>query len=479
MFKKQFLLTKEETFKEPWDKVEIGDYNLFFHPDLEFTFSKKNQNKLYLIGSLFDCQFPALSNKQIVEKLNDSNSLEELFQNISVYTGDYVLIFDRNDDIIIFNDACAQYEIYYDHKFSVFGTQPKLLAEVIELIPHDDPEAIEFYSSEIFKSKCLFVGETTNFKNIKHLLPNHFINISKKIVSRFFPSKAISEDSLDEIAKKASVMIKGYLNAISLRKKMAIAVTGGYDSRVLFLASLETKSSYYVSKYDYMGDDHYDISIPRKLTSLYDRKLHIINESIKAKDEFSSEYIKSIDFPRFLNVSDKVFQDHVFINGNISEIARNYFGYFTDPSPKELSLIFGYSAYKFAVIQFDKYLNMNKSLFENLGYNLLDMLYWEEKMGIWAAKAKTEAAALGANVISPFNSRSLLTSLLSVKRKYRDSHDSKLYNKIIYYLSDNNKDVQRLPINPCWKTKIILILKNFKIYNLLKNLELKTKKIFP
>ena len=46
----------------------------------------------------------------------------------------------------------------------IFGTQPKLLNLTIDLVDHVDPSAIEYYQSEIFKKKYLFVGNTTHKK---------------------------------------------------------------------------------------------------------------------------------------------------------------------------------------------------------------------------------------------------------------------------------------------------------------------------
>jgi len=474
MYKKQFLLTRKKNFKFNWKKKEVGAYNLYYHPDLEYTFAQGNHVELSLVGSMYDYENAGLLNKHIVEKLVFSNTLEELFLKISKYSGEYILIYKQNDEIIIFNDACAQSEIYYDESFSCFATQPKLIAEVIETIPHDDLDANEFYTSNIFKRKCFFPGDSTHIKNIKHLRSNHYININKRVVHRFYPVKPISELSLDEVAKRASIMIKGYIEAISLRHKIAIPVTGGYDSRVLFLASLKTKAKYFVSKHPDMTNNHYDITIPRKLTSFYSKKFYIISDNVKVKNDFGKEYINSIDFPRYINIGD-IFKGYVIINGNISEIARNYFGYYKNISPEDLSFLMGFSTHKYPSKQYDAYLKTNKIFFENFGYNFLDMFYWEEKMGNWGAKGKTEAKAFGKIVISPFNSRDLLTLLLSVKREYRDSHYNQLYDRIIYYLSSNNINVLKLPVNPCTKQRIIRIMKKFNIYNLYRNIGLRTR----
>jgi hypothetical protein len=353
MYRKQFLLTTQPDFRYNWNYEKIGHFILYHHPDLSYSFKKGNDADIYLLGELYDWENPQFSNQQILEALTDVKSINELLSGISKYSGEYVLVCKFDQDIYIFNDACSQAEIYYDENFSSFGTQPKLLGEVIDLLPHEDAIADEFYKSAIFKKKCLFIGESTHKKNIRHLLPNHFVHINDKKVKRFFPVIPSEELTLEDAADQASLMLKGYLKAISLRNDMALAVTGGYDSR-------------------------------------------------NNKDDVE-EYVNSIDFPRFIDFSVTDLKNKVLVNGNVSEIARNYFGYHRNITPEELSSLNGYKSVLYPSIQYKHWLKVNKPLFSKLGYNYLDMFYWEEKMGNWGAKAKTEFNALNKTVTSPFN----------------------------------------------------------------------------
>ncbi|MGV8135552.1 MAG: hypothetical protein AB2L20_10085 [Mangrovibacterium sp.] len=465
MYRKQFLLTTRSDFRYHWNSEQIGEFRLFCHPHLSCTCKRGTRADLFLLGELYDWENPRLTNEQILESLAGVKSVGELLSGVSRYSGEYVLISRFDQDIFVFNDACGQAEVYYDDDFSSFGTQPKLLGEVIDLRPHEDPVAGEFYRSGIFKKKALFIGESTHHKNIRHLLPNHFIHVNDKTVSRFFPVIPLPELSPEHVADKASLMLKGYLKAISCRNEIALAVTGGYDSRVLFLASLETDCMYYVLKHTGMTDSHYDISVPRELTSLYHRSFLVIPDpGCNAGDE---EYVNSVDFPRFIDFSGADFlTKRVLVNGNVSEVARNYFGDYKNLSGEELSRLNGYQNARFPVAYYGAWLKKNKAFFSELGYHYLDLFYWEEKMGIWGAKAKTEFNSLNKTVTSPFNSRDLLVLLLSVKREYRDSHFNRLYNQLIRELSQGREEVTRIPVNPCRKQKMIRLMKWLNVYQL-------------
>ena len=470
MFRKQFLLTSENNFSYPWEKIKIGDYSLFYHPELEYECAKNENLELHLLGAIFDWEDPELSNLKILNRVLEATNFEAFIESQSRYAGQFVIIYKSEAHFVLLNDACAQSEVYYNTGFTSFASQPKLLSEVIALEPDQGEDAREFFTSAVFQQKRLFTGQATHVKNVKHLLPNHLLDLNKKEVVRFFPTVPLVPISISEAAEKGCKMITGYVRAISLRNKIVMAVTGGYDSRVLFLASLGVECQYFVLKHSNMDDSHYDIAIPKKLTKLYSKDFYVIPDLKENGSAHNSDYEKSIDFPRYFPQASKYLEYHVYLNGNVSEIARNYFGYHKHLSPQDLAALNGYPNAAFVAKEYKAWLESNLDLFQRLGYHFLDMFYWEEKMGNWAAKSKSEANALGRTVLSPFNSRELLQTLLSTQRKYRDSHFNKLYDKIIYNFSPQALAV---PINPSRKQHIIRLMKLLRIYNLYRHFGLK------
>jgi len=476
MNRKQFLLTKnKKNYPNLEETQSVGEYFLYIGKDLEYCFVKNENREFHLIGSMYDWENPQFPNKQILEIISQKQRLEEVLRTSENYCGEFVLIVKLHDEIFIFNDAASQKEIYYDNEFICFGTQPKLLGLSVDLTEHNSEDAKEYYQSQIFKTKCLFVGNTTHKRNIFHLMPNYILDVKDKSTYRFFPTEALEKKSLEYASQKCSQMLKGYISAISKRNKLKLAVTGGYDSRVLFLASLNVECEYFVLRHPDMDDSHHDIFIPKQLTSYYNKTFIIEDDKANTENLEDADYTNDIDFPRFLNVN-RSNNGLTYINGNISEIARNYFGYQNKATSKDLCFLSGNSTLSFATKQYCKWLK-NRPVFKKFGYHYLDMFYWEEKMGNWAAKSKTENHALCIDILSPYNSRELLKLLLSTKRKDRDSHFNRLYDLIIYELSGKDKKIMKIPINPCRKQTIIRLMKYFRIYNLYRYIGVKTKKL--
>lgn len=471
-FKEQFLLTKKNNFDLKWPNKEILNYHLFYHPELQCCQVSNSQYEMVMLGSIYDYENPEYNNKQILNDLIKYSSFDLLIDGLSKYAGHYVFIVKTNDDIILFNDACAQKEIYYDTSFTVFGSQSKLISRVIDLSPYESySEPSRFYNSSMFFSKKLFIGDTTHVANIKHLSPNFYIDVKRQQIIRYFPRIPQKPIPIDEASKEVIKMLKGIIKSASFRSKVFMPVTGGYDSRLLFLSSIDIDCKYYVAKLPNMEFDHNDILIPIRLAGIFNKGFKIVVE--KTISDLESQILEeSIDFPRLLVKPDDEFSDHLLLNGNISEIARNYYGYHNNISPEVLTALSGYKDDKFVITEYNKWLESSSNIILDMGYHVLDIFYWEEKMRNWAAKSKTESSAIGSKVFSPFCSHRLLEILLSTPRNCRGVNKSKLYDHIFCSLSQKAASV---PINPSPKNSLIRFLKFLRLFIPIQRLRLKVR----
>ncbi|MFT5890765.1 MAG: hypothetical protein ACI9Y7_000863 [Dokdonia sp.] len=436
--------------------VKIKEYYLQHHQNLNYTYSNHKNTTLHLLGNVFDYIDTKASNQELVDTLIKQQTKEDVFKILDTYYGEYVLIYATEKELIILNDCCAQHEVYYTDDYTEVGSQLHLLSN-----QNSVKKDHIYYDSALFNKKKLCIGTTTPSPQVKHLAPNHYIDVLHKKTIRFFPNEKITPQPIEAVAKKVALMLKGYITAIANRHKIVLPVTGGFDSRLLFLASLDTECDYFVSQHPNMSDDHYDITIAQKITDIFDKKLHVIKDADETNHTL--ETTQNIDNPRTASFP-KLVANKVLINGNISEIARNYYNYIQPVTAKKLTLLNGYSDNAFVIDTYQNWLSQNKGLFKKQGYHILDLFYWEEKMGNWTAKAKTEAHAMNLELMSPFNSRALLQLLLSTKRKDRDKFTSTLYQKIIEHLVDNHKEINAIPTNPDFERSRALFLKKIKLF---------------
>lgn len=465
VFNRQFIFSKRSIDTLSWPVTEIAGYWLYTHPNLEVTYQEVGNIRLCLIGFIFDYQNPASSNQTIVQGLVATSTFDELLDKLDEYSGQFAVIYARGDALYILNDAGAQREVYFDNTFSVFGSQPKLLQKIIPCEPHPESLAFSFYASKKFQNRKVFVGTSTHCENIFHLKPNHFIDVHAHVVMRFFPRKTIERITIADAAALGVKMLKGFIAAAAQRYDLRMGVTAGYDSRVLFLASLDHACQYFVSKIGEKGNDT-DIAISHQLTSLHGREISVkSSQGHPISNEEKAFQDQSLDFPHYKALRS-MSKGSLLINGNVSEIARSYYGNIRDVTVDDLLFFDKYQGEPFVRHEFQKWLDDSRQSIVDNGYHILDMFYWEERVGNWAAKNKT-ATALSTSIYSPFCSRKLLMTLLATARKDRDRNSNLLYNEMIRLMSPV---AARLPINPSVENTRMKFLKRIHVYDTIKNM---------
>jgi hypothetical protein len=163
------------------------------------------------------------------------------------------------------------------------------------------------------------------------------------------------------------------------------------------------------------------------------------------------------------------FSDQYLINGNISEVARNFY----DPLPKNISVsdicyILGIKDGSYEKNAVNEWLKTT-----NNHIHLLDSIYWEHKMPNWAGSSKSISNMYNI-VISPFNNRYLLNLLLSTKRKDRDKYFHKIYENILKIVDEN---LAKIPLNPTKKHAQISRMKKLHVYPIYRYFFFKLRKL--
>lgn len=485
-FRNQFVMAKsiEVNFLQ-WDFVQIADYRLFYHQEIKVSVFESTDKMVVSLGDLYDYRNVSFTNSHIINELAElSGSFDELIKNSFKYSGTFIVIYldKKNSKLYLFNDNAAQREVYYLNKTSdemIFGSQPNIINLVSPLTEDNSEEARLFYQSDAFKKRASFVGDSTNFVGLKHLKPNYYIDIDKQESIRFFPNSLLPKISLKEGALRVAEMIKGYVKAASERYPLLIPVSAGWESRVLLAASKDVvnQSKYFVYQHPNMTDTHQDIVIPKRLFEILNIDFNVIKYSNEINQEYLNQINESVSFPRYnvlkyiINGMFKHYPGFLCLNGNISEVGRKEHERIYNLTPVKIAYLQKYANSSYAIKRYERWVSDNKPVFDKFNFSIADMLYWEENCGNWVAKSKTEAMTV-AELYSPFNSRELLITLLSVNEKYRGKQNPVLYKHIIKLLW---KEVLLVPVNPSLKLQVIKVLQKIGIYTLYRNVLLNFK----
>lgn len=485
MFKNQYIIVSD-CVKPRFDYEEIRRINfdrfhIYAHSSLNVSISSSTEGEIGLIGYIIDPLHPDLSNDSIVKEIAfNCKSIEDCFRMIQGYTGRYVLLIKKINSFIILGDACHLRQIYFgfDKNKLVVTSSLKFFLDFFRYELQSVAEKSSIINSSLYKKlEMSWYGDKSIDNRLNKLLPNHYFDVHKKEVKRLplFPDDNIKEE---DVLSYASSMLKGTYSALSKRYHLIQPLTAGWDSRILLSASKEVKDQieYYVFGNPNSNID--DVRIPLSLSKSLDLNFKIIDR-IPLSEDFLEAYKKEHIVPRVLPKTSNINyhfncnykKNTININGNCTEITRCFFGYTQHKITLDMLLVF--SGYHNEVPFFKKAIKewYNNALPFAKHYNisLLDLFYWEQRMGNWGALFPFELD-IAMEEISPFNNRSLLLSFLNINPQKRKSPKFSLFKNLIYGLW---KETLCEPINPSCNSLLKFVHGNSDILYLSKKIHYK------
>ena len=450
LYRRQFLMGPAPLMPyEGWNVSRLAGQYISTHPDLEVNTITKEGKDIVSIGHLIDPNEPALDNRGVLEKLvkNMVSFEDSEFQTASL-GGRWVLFISIEGEARIYPDAAGQKSVFYtklrDTAQIWVGSQPRLLSEILR-IPVDRALVDEFVSQKFQNS---WPGEITPYPNILQLLPNHFLDVKTARAHRFWPKGPLDAVDIRCAATRISSILHNSITSASRRRSLVAPLTGGYDSRVIFTCACDIRKSIDFFTIRNPGVEHFDISIPRKLARRMSAKYKVL-KTLPASNEFMKLQKINTSFMLSDPADGMAFSlsqipDGAFVlNGSIAEVARCFYA---DPESRleqvdgqYLARVSGFDGNTIAIRSFDDWLYKAP---RNLGPNILDLFYWEHRLGNWSAMVSA-ARDMTCDFLPPFNCRELLETALGVAREYR-LPPHKLFLKI-YELTA--PEVRSIPIN--------------------------------
>jgi len=462
-----------------WTKLRLDGTNFIIHvhPDLDMEEMTSNGRSLVLLGYMFDARNPHHTNREILEALILENSFKDLLKATREYAGRFVLVYSDRLSARLLHDAGGLRQVYYARRMNGLwcGSQPSILAKFLNLERSGDAALKEFYESRQFISgHKAWVGDGTVYDEVKHLMPNHYLDLVTGENHRYWPDEKMEEISIDEAVEAGTRYLKGFLACASERCGLMQAVTAGWDSRVLLAASRSRRNEifYFINKHKHLTNKSPDVRVPRKLLGELGLEFHVIEYSDVVDEGFRTTFGENVTLGRetllavIYNVYYKQFPDKMIVNGDVSAITRNYFERRKDVSGAILAALAGYRGLAYPTRECSKWLKESRDIARNSNIDVLDLFYWEQRVGNWGALGPAETD-ISVEEFSPFNCRSLLVALLSVDRKHRDKYSNRLYREMIKRMWG---ETLREPINPSRRLQLIRVLKALRLFTIAKHL---------
>jgi len=484
-YRRQFLFSPKKCTKlKNWQIVPFGKYYIHVHPDCEVNYILNNSRNVALIGYIIDPKYPKKNNAEVLQELYNYKSIQNIPKKLYGLTGRFILIFNDNSKYRFFHDPCGLRMMFYAKQdgYIYASSQPLLLNLVIPI--KKGFKYRSYLESQYVKydNEHYFPSGVSLYDNVEHLVPNHYLDSSSFTQIRYWPDSQLISEDFEIAANKIAKLLKDTLYAVYLRYKIALPVTAGWDTRIILSACKDIANNiyFYTLKYGNLTDNSADIKIPEKLFSKLSFPHQIIDCNKTISDDFLRIYNNNTDTPHkyWSLISAGMYKnfpkERINIKGNCSEIVRCFY-YPNGKYPKIIddsyliNLVDNWKHIDFIKTRLSEWIQEIKIINNDFGYNILDLFYWEHRMGSWQAQSQLEGDIIH-ETFTPFNNRELLDIMLSVDVKQRCKINR--YNKLyIEVMSTLWKEVLSEPVNPLSNIqKIKTVLKKIMNTNISKKL---------
>jgi hypothetical protein len=298
----------------------------------------------------------------------------------------------------------------------------------------------------------LWPGDSTQFDEVKHLLPNHYLDLYKIKCHRYWPNIPLRKMELKEAVPKCARFLQGTMKAAAHRHSLMMAVTAGLDSRTLLAASKNICDSLYffINKEDRLNDKSSDIRVSKEIFKRTNLPFHVHEISKEVSPEFKKIFFNNVflahemSLPVIYNIYHKHHSHRVNILG-VGELGRTKF--YDEPkklTPYYLAYMLRHRKSSYAVKECEKWLNDSSPIAQKYGLNAMTLFWWEILIGNWGSVGNSESD-IAIEEFDPYASHLLYEMFLSVDKKYRTFKDNVLFDELIKFMWP---ELLEVPVNP-------------------------------
>ncbi len=450
LHRRQYLLGPDYIMgHQNWKRFRLSEgFLLSVHPELGVTQVSDGDNSLVLLGYILDPLNPTFTDRQILTSLLRACSTEErFFEALDGLGGRFVLVSCIHGCWRVIHDAAGFRQVYYHTdlrgRLWVAG-EVSLLVENCGL-EQDQELRRELFSLPLFFSSQEFwyPSGLTLFRGAARLLPNHYLDMQRGKAVRFWPRGTMRRYPLDTSIEYACSVIEGLMESAVNRFDTALGLTAGLDSRIVLAASKDMRQQIYFFTHTHpkLSSSGADITVPASILARFGLRHNLVPElPVQGDREFLSLINRNVVTARYSKVRNaytmfKHFQElgreFVVTNGVCGEVTRNFYlvpGVIKVDS-RFLSLLAGMQGSEKVEMALEGWLGDIRTRVESQDH-LLDLFYWEQRTGSWAAQSYSEYD-IAFESFSPFNCRSLIEVSMGVRKELRRPPLYRLHREMI------------------------------------------------
>ncbi len=414
---------------ESFEKTQtIGDYVFCYDSRTPVDCFKDGNREMLIYGYAVDVimgQSDGLSEKACAEA-SDIDGIIEFEKKLG---GKYIVLYAENGRLYCIGDATCSVPVYYlsGTKNAVCCSNPQMLIEKFGL--RSDERLLKIRKSGNANQAMPF--DVTPYKEIKQLIPNHYLDFSARKAVRFINfNREQKEISPEEAAKITSDMIDKITDMYYKKFAVRCPLTAGRDSRVVlaFLsrAACDDKIKTYTVWQEKFKNDSQDWNIPLDLSAVVKTEHEriysdeITEEKRNELDEILGRNAYPDDAFRLALTLENHYPEEAIIEGDImGQVGKCSLH-------RDIPVSFATAGYfrcklhnysKDAKLLLNEWMDEIKKSGERV--NIFDLFSIENRLGRWSAQTHIIHNTMGRIYVNIFNSRSIIYIWTAVDRAKR------------------------------------------------------------
>ncbi|UCH52495.1 MAG: hypothetical protein JSW09_07715, partial [Pseudomonadota bacterium] len=227
-----------------WNQYSIGP-GLFLsaHPELSVMRCTEGERSLTLLGYILSPDNPNATNTDILRGLlRAATSIQELTEKTFHLGGRWLLIARDGQERYLFNDTMGLRQAFYSDPSRFEGgvwvmSQPGLAAKCFDA--KLDPSALDYRQWRLNQggAEYMWPGSASPVCGLRHLLPNHYLDLNTARCQRFWPTRTLTPIAFDSAVNHLAQRLPQLMRAVANRFDIALGITAGIDSRLVLAAS--------------------------------------------------------------------------------------------------------------------------------------------------------------------------------------------------------------------------------------------------
>ncbi len=452
---KRLSLLPKECKQTAWKQESIGSFWIGAHPDLPITnvVSQSGTMKACFLGYVID-PFACTYNKPTLPESTTHSPSPDSFNSVEAYldtlSGRFICIVSDNQSTRIYLDASGSLPMMYSPQQEIAASSLMLIPYTDEIDDHRDL----IQQLNLHKNNGIYPFGLTSRKQIKRLLPNHYLNLDTWIATRHWPLPNTASNTPFECfttndeasllaAKIGKVMENTITTILNQDFTPYMSLTAGVDSRTLLACAYSKKEAINFFTWE-LPDSmaRLDIEVATKISTKHHLRYQVFPyESASASDVGKWLYRTSLTIGEvrgqdLTSTVSNMDSTQPYFAGNVSEVSRGVFWHVDDNKLK--SLTGEEITQRLKAPLHPDIINAAEQWLAGLPNGLsiketLDFLYLEQRVGCWASEI-VQGHAAGPFHLYPFSNRKIFTWMLSSPNDFNYRKNKGIIKEVIKQL---------------------------------------------